>query len=123
MTFRMPQSLAETPRNDTGAEVLEIELMAERAAALGRGGREVAEALQRLRDFDAAGRDAVPGAVPGAGPGAHTGPVARAALVAAAAEAVWGFLVHRELCGLCDWADVVREYGIPPEVLNRLGAR
>jgi len=109
----MPQSLPETPQKDTGADVLEIELLAERAAALGRGARDVAEALRRLRDFDAAGP----------GSGADIGPVARAALVAAAADAVWGFLVHRELCGLRDWAEVVREYGIPPEVLNRLGAR
>jgi hypothetical protein len=107
MTFRMPQNLSTAPAPETGADLLEVELLAERAAALGRGGRDVALALRRLREFDAAG----------------TGPVPRAELVAAAAAAVWGFQVHRELCGLRDWDEVVRDYRIPPEVLRRLGAR
>ena len=107
MTFRMPQNLSTKPVSETGADVLEVELLAERAAALGRGGRDVETALERLREFDATG----------------AGPVPRAELVAAAADAVWGFLVHRELCGLRDRDDVIRHYRIPREVLNRLGAR
>jgi hypothetical protein len=107
MSFRMPQNLSTTPTPETGADLLEVELLAERAASLGRGGRDVELVLRRLRDFDAAG----------------TGPVPRAALLAAAVDAVWRFQVHRELCGLRDWNEVVREYGIPREVLRRLGAR
>jgi len=103
----MPQNLSTTPASETGTGVLEVELLAERAAALGRGGRDVAIALKRLSDFDAAGG----------------GPTPRAELVAAAADAVWGFLVHRELCGLRDRDQVIREYGVPAEVLCRLGAR
>ena len=111
MSFRLPQKLSQNPAaapaSETGAGVLEIELRAERAAALGRGGRDVANALQRLRAFDAEGR----------------GPVPRAKLVAAAADAAWGFLIHRELCGLRDRDQVIRDYDIPAEVLCRLGAR
>lgn len=108
MSFRMPQNLSAAPAPETGAGVLEIELLAEKAAALGRGGRDVEAALKRLRDFDASGGG---------------GPVPRSELLAAAVDAVWGFLIHRELCGLRDRDEVIREYGIPREVLCRLGAR
>lgn len=107
MGFRMPQNLSSRPASETGAGLLEVELLAEKAAALGRGGRDVETALKRLRDFDAEGR----------------GPTPRAALLKAAADAVWGFLIHRELCGLRDRDEVIRQYGIPREVLCRLGAR
>lgn len=107
MSFRVPQSLSIKPEPESGAGVLEVEIRAEQAVALGRGGRDVAAALQRLRDFDAAG----------------TGPVPRADLVAAAADVVWGFLIHRELCGLRDRDQVIRDCGIPGEVLCRLGVR
>jgi hypothetical protein len=53
----------------------------------------------------------------------HTGGEGRAELVKAAADAVWGFLVQREVMGLRDRAAIVAEYGIPREVLNRIGAR
>ncbi|MDB5360362.1 MAG: hypothetical protein JWO51_1659 [Rhodospirillales bacterium] len=107
MSLRLPRNLVTKPGPDTGAGVLEVEIRAEQAASLGRGGRDVAAALKRLRDFDAA----------------DSGPAARAELVAAAADAVWGFLIHRELCGLRDRDQVIRDYAIPAEVLCRLGAR
>jgi hypothetical protein len=103
----MPQKLSTAPEPETGAGVLEVEIRAERAASLGRAGRDVEVALQRLRDFDAAGG----------------GPVPRTELVRAAADVIWGFLIHRELCGLRDREQVIRDYGIPREILNRLGAR
>ena len=40
-----------------------------------------------------------------------------------AADAVWGFLVQREIMGLRDRAAIIAHYGIPKEVLARLGAR
>jgi len=107
MSVRVPQNRSTEPASETGAGVPEVEIRAEQAAALGRGGRDVEAALRRLRDFDATGR----------------GPTPRADLVAAAADAVWGFLVHRELCGLRDRDAVIRDYAIPAEVLCRLGAR
>jgi hypothetical protein len=39
------------------------------------------------------------------------------------ADAVWGFLVQREVIGLRDRAQVIAQYGIPREVLARIGAR
>ena len=47
----------------------------------------------------------------------------RAALVRAAAEAVYAYFVQRELCGLRRHDDVIREYGIPREVLVQAGAK
>jgi len=107
MSFRMPQKLSTKEEPEAGAGVLEVEIRAERAASLGRAGRDVETALERLRAFDAAGG----------------GPTPRADLVRAAADVVWGFLIHRELCGLRDREQVIRDYGIPREILNRLGAR
>ena len=40
----------------------------------------------------------------------------------AAARQVWAFLVQRELCGLRDQKQIIKDYGIPGEVIVRLGA-
>ena len=45
----------------------------------------------------------------------------RRKLVARAAREVWAFFVQRELCGLRDQKQVIAFYGIPNEVLVRLG--
>jgi hypothetical protein len=78
------------------------ELMAERAASLGRAGRAVEEALARLKDAGASERDA---------------------LLKTAAGAVWTYFVQREACGLRDQKEVIAHYAIPRAVLARLGAR
>jgi hypothetical protein len=106
-SLRMPQSLSARLRIETGEGVLQYELMEEQAHALGRAGRKVETALAALRDHDAAGGDAE----------------ARGPLLKAASDAVWGFLVQREVMGLRDRAAVVAQYAIPREVLNRIGAR
>ena len=46
----------------------------------------------------------------------------RADLVAIAARALWEFVVQREACGLRDAGTVVRMYGVPAEVRDRMGA-
>ena len=75
---------------------------------LGRHGRALEAALKDLADFDAAdGRPQTSD---------------RAALVAAAAQALWHFIVQREACGLRDAGMVVRMYGVPAEVQRRMGA-
>jgi hypothetical protein len=103
-SLRMPQSLAKRLGADTGEAVLRYELMEEQAASLGRAGRKVEDALAALRD--------------------HQGDAeARLVLVKAAADALWGFLVQREVSGLRDRDRVVAEYAVPREVLVRVGAR
>jgi hypothetical protein len=45
----------------------------------------------------------------------------RAALVASAAQALWQFVVQREACGLRDSGTMMRMYGVPAEVRDRMG--
>lgn len=88
---------------ETGDAVLRHELMEEQAASLGRAGRKVEAALAALS--------------------AHPGGEGRGAVLKAAADATWAFLVQREVMGFRDRNAVVAQYGIPREVMVRLGAR
>ena len=101
-SLRMPQSLAKRLGVETGDAVLRYELLQEQAASLGQSGRKVERALAALREHEGEGR---------------------AEVLKAAADAVWGFLVQREIMGLRDRAAIIAHYGIPREVLVRLGAR
>jgi hypothetical protein len=98
----MPKTHATGLRVESGASVLDAELMAERASSLGRSGREVERALANL---EAAAPESS----------------ARPALLHAAADAVWRYFVQREACGLLDHTQVVELYRIPGAVLARLG--
>ena len=101
-SLRVPQSLIKRLGVETGDAALHYELLQEQAASLGLAGRKVEKALAALREHQGEGR---------------------AEVLKAAADAVWGFLVQREIMGLRDRAAVVAEYGIPREVMNRIGAR
>lgn len=100
-SLRMPQSLAKRLGVETGEAVLRYELLQEQAASLGRQGAKMEAALAALA--------------------AHPGPEGRTEVLKAASDAVWCFLVQREVMGLRDRAQVVAQYAIPREVLNRLG--
>ncbi|MDR7219643.1 DUF6665 family protein [Aminobacter aminovorans] len=90
-------------RSEQTLNVLEYELLAEKAAALGRSGDRVGEAMAKLT--------------------AHQGDTERRrVLVKAAADAVYAYFIQRELCGLRKHDDAIRDYAIPREVLVRLGA-
>jgi len=89
---------------DAGLDLLGHEILAEKAAALGRAGRKVEASLARLRE--------------------HGGDEeSRIVLLKAAAEAVHAYFIQRELCGLRRHDSVIREHAIPRAVLVRLGAR
>jgi len=105
--FRLPQNLSTQLSVETLESRLLREITAEQASALGRAGLMVENSLQRLKDFDA-----------GKFPSAN-----RRDLVGDAAEAVWHFLVQREVIGMRDQDQVVVHYGIPDDVLNRVGER
>ena len=81
---------------------LEAEVMAEQAAALAHSGRRVEATLAAL-----AGSDETED---------------RPQRLRAAADAVYGFFIQREIIGLRDHRGVIDHYGIPREVLARLGA-
>src|SRR5678815_5452826 len=80
-SLRMPQSLIKRLGVETGEAVLRYELLQEQAASLGQSGRKVETALAALREHEGEGR---------------------AEVLKAAADAVWGFLVQREIMGLRD---------------------
>jgi len=46
----------------------------------------------------------------------------RTALVAEAGYALWMFVVQREACGLRDSRSLMRDYKVPAEVQERMGA-
>lgn len=91
---------------DQAYNPIEAEILGEKASSLGHHGRMVEKSLAALKGFDAA----------------KGKPEDRRTLLLDAAHQVWMFFVQRELCGLRDRADVIKLYGIPPEVLVRLGA-
>lgn len=79
------------------------EIMAEKAAALGRAGERAGDCLRRLA-------------------ACAPGTPERAEALGAAARAVHAWFIQREICGLRRHQDVIRELAIPREVLVRLGA-
>ncbi|TQV83355.1 DUF6665 family protein [Denitrobaculum tricleocarpae] len=104
MSLRLPQSLFQTSQLETGASVLDGEILAEKAAALGHAGKRAEEALLHLRNYSGPKDD-------------------RAVILQAAIDAVYAYFIQRELCGFPNHDEPIAHYGIPAEVLVRLGAR
>ena len=106
MSLRKPRRLSARPE-DGQLDVLQYEVMQEKAAVLARLGRRLQTALDALAAFDASG---------GAGAAGE-----RDALVGAAGEALWYYVVQREVLGLRDTEFVMRELQVPREVRLRMG--
>lgn len=105
MTLRPPR----TDPKPAPLAALDYEIVQEQASALGRLGRALETALAALADHDSAHAAAA------------NADGTRAALVAAASEALWCFMVQREACGLRDPRPVLRAYRVPGEVHARMG--
>ncbi|QLF68980.1 hypothetical protein FE840_005170 [Peteryoungia desertarenae] len=102
MSFKPPSFLiSATPGQ--GLSPLDVELAGEKADMLARAGRKLEKALEKLEAARSSG-EAVSEAVDDA------------------ADAAWALFIQRELCGLRRQADAVRLYGIPKDVMARLGA-
>jgi hypothetical protein len=96
----------------TPIDVLDYEIAQDRAAALGRMGRALEEALAKLRQFDAGHpRSGTPASAR----------QERRTLVTEAGLALWMFVVQREACGLRDSRTVMRDYNVPGEVQRCMG--
>jgi hypothetical protein len=106
MAHDLPDRLALALRSDAAFNVLETDLLAEKASSLGHHGRLVEKAMAALHAFDAE---------------ADGDPAVRLKLVKAAAREVWAYFVQRELCGMRDHRPIIKDYRIPGEVLVRLG--
>lgn len=102
MNVRTPRSSSRKPENPLEG-MLDYEIAGEMASALGRAGGkvEISLGLLALTDIDDPGR---------------------ADVLGQAVSAVYAYLIQRELCGFRRHEGVIREYGIPREVLVRLGA-
>ncbi|WP_296597148.1 DUF6665 family protein [Phenylobacterium sp.] len=104
--LRLPQHLAEPAHVDRGEAHLKFRLLEDIDAAVGHTERDVERALLALRSHDAH----------------QTPPRDRQRLLDAAAEAVWRLIVQHEACDLTDHHELVERYGVPPEVMARIGA-
>jgi hypothetical protein len=102
--LRVPQAVAVHLGLESGPGFFGHEIQAEKAESLGRAGRRVEETLAALRRHDAGECDGE-----------------REPLLKAAVQATWGYLVQRELCGMTDPEPAIEFYGVPGEVLRRLG--
>ena len=90
----------------TGYATLQYEIAEERASALGRLGRRLEAALTVLA------------ACPRT---ANSDRKIRDGLVEQAGYALWLFVVQREACGLRKIDHVIQVYGVPNEVVARMG--
>jgi len=100
MSLRPPSHYQQNASGKSPLNVLEYELMAERADTLGRAGLRAEAALLRLKDAT---------------------PETRDDLTDAAAVEVYALFIQREICGLRNGRDVIARYGIPGAVIARLG--
>jgi hypothetical protein len=91
---------------------LDYEIAQEQASALGRLGRALEAALTALADHERSMHAELGAAIA----------ATRARLVQDASEALWRYIVQREACGLRDPKPVIRDYRVPAEVFNRMGA-
>ena len=97
-----PPEILSPASSSTPLNVLEYELMAERADSLGRAGLKAEAALLRHRE---------------------AAPDLREDRLYEAADAVFALFIQREICGLRNGRDVIARYQIPGEVLARLGVK
>ena len=100
MSLRPPSQYRHDASGKSPLNVLEYELMAERADSLGRAGLNAEAALDRLR---------------------QAGAEASQDLIDDTAEKVHALFIQREICGLRNSREVIARYGIPGNVIVRLG--
>ena len=110
MTLRPPHTSSSSRTARIAA--LDYEIAQEQVSALGRMGRALEAALAALAEYDR-GHGAKDSGAKDA---------ARARLVGDASDALWCFMVQREAFGLRDPRPVIRDYRVPAEVHNRMGA-
>lgn len=103
MSLRPPNAFTQHI-SDSVDSALNVEILEEKAASLGRAGKLVEKTLAALRACDAAGPS-------------------RQNHVRAAADAVYAYFIQRELCGLKDQDAAIKTYAIPAQVIAILGSR
>jgi hypothetical protein len=120
MTLRPPQ--ASSSSRTARIAALDYEIAQEQVAALGRMGRALEAALAALAEYDRSHGAKDSGAKDSGAKDSGAKDAARAHLVRDASDALWCFMVQREAFGLRDPRPVIRDYRVPAEVHNRMGA-
>ena len=92
--------------SEAAFNVLQYDMLAEKAASLGHHSRVAEASVKALHAFDAATGSADDRLRP----------------LRKAAHDVWAYFVQREACGMRDHREIIKDFGIPGEVLVRLGA-
>ena len=103
MTLRLPQNFSGRSAS-SAVDIMAAEIRVEKAISLERSGEAAVKTVAALKAAAASDPQ-------------------RPRLLAEAAEAVWSYFIQRELMGQASHAAVIRDIGIPPEVIARLGAR
>ena len=85
---------------------IEVGILGDTAAALGRAGRRLGRAVDALAAFDRRG---------------IRRPRERSALLHAAADALWVYVVQKEAIGVTDHSKVDEVYGVTPELWRVMG--
>jgi hypothetical protein len=101
MSLRPPRTLAPAPADAIGLLALDVEVRAEKVAALDQSERAVKAALAAL--------------------GTVERPEDRVRATLAAAKAVHAFFIQRELMGFRRHEDVIEGLPVPREVLAKVG--
>ena len=103
------------PARPDAQSLLEQEIRQEQAATLGRIAHDLQAALDRLAAFDDIHPDRA----------ALTAEARaeRAELVGHAGRMLWYLVIQREACGLHRNDQLFRDYRVPAEVRNRMGAQ
>ena len=104
MSLRPPGQYSNPGKVSDSLGLLDHEIAAEKAAALGRAGERVERSLAELAAFEGNADE-------------------RVVVLKRATDAVYAYFIQRELCGMRRHQDVIREYQIPNAVLVRLGAK
>ncbi len=104
MTLRPPPP-SSSSRSGNATAALDYEIAQEQVSALGRAGRALEAALMALARHAEGANNPM-----------------RAKLVQQASYALWCYMIQREAMGLRDPRPVLRDYRVPAEVHNRMGA-
>lgn len=111
MTVRPPHQFTPKLWANSPAAALDYEIAQEKASTLGRLGRALEAALAKLAAFDGEALEKT-----------SETKRKRRRLVDEAGHALWLFVVQREALGLRDTRTLMRDYRVPAEVYNRMGA-
>ena len=104
MTFRMPKNFSSQLTVESGASILEAQILAEHAAGLGHHGRLVEKAMAAWKICDRHDTD-------------------YDSCLDAAATAVYNYFIQREAIGVNNHDHPIAFYGITGPVLARMGAK